>query len=420
MEDTRIFFEKLLGIKNPWHITKVTQNQSQNRVDLYIEHDKGIRFPCPICEKFCSIYDHTEEREIRHLNIFQMATYLHLRIPRVQCPTDGVQRIEHGLAEPNGTVTFEFESLVLSLEQECSLQSVCRILDADWHLCQTLQERAVQRGFERKPQKIPKRIGIDEKSFAKGHKYETIVHNIDTGNVEYVCDDRDQTSLEEYYKKFTPKQRAKVEAVSMDMWDPYIAATKAYIPDAEKKIVFDRFHAMKQVNEAVDKVRKEEHATLRKDGLDWLKGTKYLFLWNEEHIPEWRKEEFNQLRSMDLKVCRAWAIKENIRNLWMYHSEGWMRKYFKKWFFWATHSRLGPMINAAYTLNTHVDNIVTFAKHHITNALGESLNSKIEKVKRLACGYRNRLHYRIAIYFHCGGLDLFPKRSKTALQIIGP
>jgi transposase len=78
------------------------------------------------------------------------------------------------------------------------------------------------------------------------------------------------------------------------------------------------------------------------------------------------------------------------------------------------------MVKAAHTLKSHIDNIVTYAKHHITNALGESLNSKIEKVKRLACGYRNRMHYRIAIYFHCGGLDLYPKRSKIALQIIGP
>jgi transposase len=418
MEDTH-FFEKLLGIKNPWYIAKVTQDQSLSRVDLYVEHNKGIKFPCPKCKQFCSIYDHTEEREFRHLNIFQMATYIHLRIPRIECPSDGVQRIEHGLAEPNATVTYEFEAMIISLEQECSLQSVNRILNTDWHLCQNIQERAVQRGFERKPQIIPKRLGVDEKSFAKGHKYETIVHNIDTGTVEYVCDDRDQESLENYYKKFTPEERATVVAVTMDMWDPYIAATREYIPGAKDKIVFDRFHAMKYVVDAVDKVRKQEHVELKENGSEILKGTKFLFLWSKENIPEWRQEEFDRLRSKDLKVCRAWAIKENIRHLWDYYSEGWMRKYFDSWYWWATHCKLEPMIKAARTLKSHVDNIVTYAKHHITNALGESLNSKIEKVKRLACGYRNRDHYKTAIYFHCGGLDLFPKRSDIALQVIG-
>jgi transposase len=204
----------------------------------------------------------------------------------------------------------------------------------------------------------------------------------------------------------------------MDMWDPYIAATRAYIPDAKSKIVFDRYHVMKYVVDAVDKVRKQEHAELKEDGCEMLKGTKYLFLWSQENIPEWRREEFDNLRSKDLKVCRAWAIKENIRHLWEYYSEGWMRKYFAKWYWWATHSRLEPMKKAAHTLKGHIENIVTYAKHHITNALGESLNSKIEKVKRLACGYRNRAHYRTAIYFHCGGLDLFPKRSNIALQVI--
>jgi transposase len=420
MMENLTLFEKLLGMKHPWHLTKITMDETQKRIDLYGEHAKNIKFPCPICQQFCSVYDHTDEREFRHLNVMQMATYIHVRIPRVQCTKHGVQQVVHGLSEPNSPMTYEFENLVLDLQKECSLESVCRLMRLDWHSCQRLQEQAVARGMSRKPHQIPKRIGVDEKSFARGHKYETLVYDIDRGAVEYVCDDREQESLEAYYKKFTPKQLSQIESVAMDMWDPYIAATKAYVPDAEKKIVFDRFHAMKQVAEAMDKVRKEEHATLHKGGLDILKGTKYLFLWNEEHIPEWRKEEFNQLRSLDLKVCRAWAIKENFRHLWKYHSEGWMRKYFDEWFWWATHSRLEPMVKAAHTLKSHIDNIVTYAKHHITNALGESLNGKIEKVKRLACGFRNRLHYRIAIYFHCGGLDLYPRRSNIALQIIGP
>jgi transposase len=418
MDTTCFFFEDVLGVKTPWHIVRVDQDQKRNRVDLYVEHQSGIQFPCPTCKQFCSIYDHAPERELRHLNVCQRKTYIHVRIPRIECTEHGIQQIVHGLAENNGTVTYEFEKLVIDLEQECSLESVDRLIGVDWHLSQKIQERAVQRGFERKPVAIPQRIGVDEKSFSKGHKYETIVHNIDTGTVEYVCDDREQKSLEAYYKKFTPDERACVEAVTMDMWDPYIAATRAYIPDAKSKIVFDRYHVMKYVVDAVDKVRKQEHAELKEDGCEMLKGTKYLFLWSQENIPEWRREEFDNLRSKDLKVCRAWAIKENIRHLWEYYSEGWMRKYFAKWYWWATHSRLEPMKKAAHTLKGHIENIVTYAKHHITNALGESLNSKIEKVKRLACGYRNRAHYRTAIYFHCGGLDLFPKRSNIALQVI--
>lgn len=418
METTTHFFEGILGIKSPWHVTKVSHDQKENRVDLYVEHDKSTRFPCPKCKEFCSVYDHTQEREFRHLNVFHMPTYIHLRIPRVQCKTDGVQQIEHGLAEPNGTVTYEFEKLIIDFEHECSIESISRLLSADWHLCQSIQERAVERGRQRKGKVIPRRMGVDEKSFAKGHKYETIVYDIDKGTIEEVIDNREQKSLESYYKQFTVAELDKIETVAMDMWDPYIAATKACVPGADGKIVFDHYHITRIISKAVDKVRKEENQRMIKSGFDLLTGTKYLWLWNEENVPEFRREEFDTLRSMDLNVCRAYAIKENLRNLWSYNSAGWMRRFFKAWYFWATHSRLKPIVDAAKSIESHFENIVTYAKHKVTNALAESLNSKIEKVKRIACGYRNRTHYKIAIFFHCGGLDLYPARSLTLCQVL--
>lgn len=134
------------------------------------------------------------------------------------------------------------------------------------------------------------------------------------------------------------------------MWDHYIAATKTYVPDAEKKIVFDRFHVMCHILDAFDKVRKNENKQLNETGEEILKGTKYLWLWSEENIPEWRKEEFDALCAQDFKVCRAWAIKENLRHLWDYRYEANMLVYFKRWYFWAMHSRLEPIKKASKTL----------------------------------------------------------------------
>lgn len=418
MEATTTFFESILGIKPPWHITNVTHDTDSGRVDLYVEHEKGIRFPCPQCNEFCSIYDHAPEREFRHLNVFHYTTYIHVRIPRVNCSTDGIQQIEHGLAESNGTITYEFERMVIDLEHECSIESICRILNIDWHLCQRIQERAVSRGLQHKEKVIPLHIGVDEKSFAKGHKYETIVYDTDRGVVEDVLDCRNQESLESYYKKFTKKQLTAVETISMDMWDPFIAATKQYVPDASDKIVFDHYHVTRIVSKAVDTVRKQEHKKLMEEGIDLLKGTKYLWLWNTENIPDFRRADFEELRARDLKVCRAHAIKENLRNLWNYKSKVWMERFFKRWYFWATHSHLKPVIAAAKTLKSHLPNILTYARHKVTNAIGESINGKIEKMKRLACGYRNRAHYKTAILFHCGGLKLYPNRKKAAFQIL--
>lgn len=280
--------------------------------------------------------------------------------------------------------------------------------------------RAVLRGFSRKEKRIPARIAVDEKSFAKGHKYETLVCDHERGTVEYVADHNSQESLESYYKQFTEEQKASVTAVTMDMWDPFIAATRNHIPQWESKIVFDRFHVMRHVSEAVNKVRKEENKALLQHGNDLLKGTKYLWLWNPENIPHWRRPEFRVLKCADLGVSRAWAIKENLRHLWDYASQIWARKFFKRWYFWATHSRLAPVITAAKTIRSHIENILTYAHHQITNALVEGLNSKIEKVKRMACGFANREHYRTAIYFHCGGLDLIPKQPSKPQLIWKP
>lgn len=418
MKDTELFTQ-LLGIHQPWYITRVEFTKEENRVDIFIDHAENLEFPCPECGIYCSVYDHTKERELRHLNVFQMETYIHVRFPRVECKQHGVRQIVSDLVEGSSTMTFAFESHVLDLAQECSIEGITRLVGGcSWHACWRAFERAVERGRSRKARKIPERLSVDEKSFAKGHKYETIVVDSVRSSVEFVCDDREQESLEAYYKQFESDDLGKVKSITMDMWDPYIAATKVYIPEAAKKIVFDRFHVMKHVNNAVDKVRKEEHKDLQAAHDDSLKGTKHLWLWAHERIPAFRLEEFTRLRSQDLKTGHAWAIKENIRQLWNYVYEKCMRQYFAKWYWWATHSRLEPMIGAAKTLKVHLDNIVTYAHHHVTNAICESLNSKIEKVKRMACGYRNREHYRIAIYFHCGGLDLYPRTSANGVQIL--
>ena len=407
--DDKLLFSKILGIRPPWFIQKVVVNDSEQRLDIYVDHEPGIRVRCPECDEFYGLYDHAPERVYRHLNTCQMETYIHVRPPRVNCPLHGVKHIDSQFGENSSEMTFAFESFVVRVAQECNIEATSRLCGLSWNRSWNTLERAVGRGRDRKVHRVPERIGVDEKSIARGHKYESLVYDIDAGTVEFVCDDRGQESLEAYYRQFTREELFGVKAVAMDMWDPYIAATKAYVPGANKKIVFDRFHVMRHVLDAVDKVRKVEHRQLHELGEDTLKGTRYLWLWSKENIPDWRQQEFDSLKAKDLKVCRAWAIKENLRHMWIYRYEANMRKYFKRWYFWATHCRLEPIKKAAKTLKTHLDNIVTYARHRITNALAEGVNTKIEKIKRMACGFRNRSHYRTAIYFHCGGLDLFPR-----------
>jgi transposase len=147
---------------------------------------------------------------------------------------------------------------------------------------------------------------------------------------------------------------------------------------------------------------------LLEDGDTTLTKSKYLWLTRPENMTDKARERFEELKTAELKTGRAWALKEALRELWSYQSAAWATKFWKRWYFWATHSRLAPMIKVAKLIAGHLRNVLTYFTHRITNAVAEGLNSKIATVQKRACGYRNPNHFKIAVYYHCGGLNLYP------------
>jgi transposase len=311
-------------------------------------------------------------------------------------------------AEPHSRFTLLFERLAIDVLRECDVLGATRLLRISWDEAWAILERAVERGQLAKQARVIARLGVDEKSIAKGHKYFTLVSDVERGTVEYVGDHRRQESLDAFYAGLTPKQLAGIEAVAMDMWDPCFQSTMAHVPKAAEKIVFDRCHIMAHMGKAVDDVRKREHRALRAEGDETLTGTKYLWLYREENVPEKHRERFIDLRKAHLKTARAWAMKENLRDLWECRYRSWAESFWEGWYFWATHSRLEPVIKVAKMVQSHLPNILTYYTHRITNAVSEGLNSKIQGIKKMACGFRNQQHFKTAIYFHCGGLQLYP------------
>lgn len=206
-------------------------------------------------------------------------------------------------------------------------------------------------------------------------------------------------------------ERAGIKAIAMDMWEPYRKTVREQVPAADEKIVFDKFHVLQHVSDAVDQVRKQESKALAAAGDATLKGTKYAWLRNPATFSRTAWREFAVLRESTLQSARAWALKESLRRLWEYTYVGAARTFFKRWYWWATHSRLAPMIKVARMLKRHLENILTYLTHRITNAVTEGLNAKIQWVKYGARGFRNRETFKMAILFHCGGLDLEPRFS---------
>jgi transposase len=208
-----------------------------------------------------------------------------------------------------------------------------------------------------------------------------------------------------------PEQKAAIEVVSMDMWEPYVNSVRANVPGADKKIVYDKFHIAGHLGDAVDRVRRRENKELRAQGDDRLVGSKHDWLTNPANFTRAAWQKFKALRESNLKTARAWALKETGMHLFDFTSEGAARRHFRAWYYWATHSRLAPMIAADKMLKRRLENILTYLTHRLTNATSESLNARIQWVKFTARGFRNKKNFVTAIYFHCGGLDLMPKST---------
>ena len=395
MDDTELYTQ-LLGIAPPWRVTRVTVNMSAERIDVWVAEAPGTKFHCAACGDPCAVYDHTAEQVWQHLDTCQCRTYVHARLPRTTCPGDGVRQIAAPWAEPRSPFTRAYEGWLIDCCRECDVTGVGRLTATGWDAVWGVLTRAVARGLARKPRRLPGRLGVDEKALGKGQRYETVVVDLDRGTVEAVLDDRSQASLETYYRQFTVDELQSIQAIAMDMGEHYIQATHTCVPDAATKIVFDKYHVVRTVTTAVDDVRRQEHKALRAADDTRLKGTKYLWLWNAENVPAWRRGEFDALKHAALKTSRAWALKEALRPFWAYRYAKCAAKYFAAWYFWATHSRLTPMIKAAKTLKHHLPNLLTYFTHWITNATSEGINSKIQTFKLMACGYRNREHYKTA------------------------
>jgi len=408
MQDVELYAQ-ILGLAAPWRVTSVALKIEEGRVEIAVAHSADARFACAKCGCEAGCYDHAPERSWRHLDTCQLETHLSARVPRVNCPEHGVVQVAVPWAEPHGRFTLLMERRVIEALLACqTTKGACTLLRISWDQAWHVLERAVRRGRARKEKTVVPRIGVDEKAFRRGHSYVTVVCDADQGTVEYVADERDKASLAAYYVGLTDAQREGIEAVAMDMREPYVQATREALRGAAKKIVFDRFHVMQHVTRAVDQVRKQENRCLTERDDDRLKKTKYLWLFSAENVPEKRQAEFARLKSSDLKTARAWALKENLRHLWSYATPGWAKRFFQGWYAWASRCRLEPIWEAAMTLWRRLDNIVTYAEHGLTNAVSEGLNSKIMAIKRRAAGFRNPNHFKTAIYFHCGGLALHP------------
>lgn len=408
--DDRALYATILGIVSPWEVARVELDDAAQTIHVWLAERPDTAFGCPECATAAPLHDHVE-RSWRHLDTCQYETRLHARVPRVRCGAHGVKTVSVPWATAHARFTVLFERLAIAWLKEATPMAVARRLGLSWEEANGIVERAVRRGLARRPSMAGRRLGIDEHSYQRRFDYVTMVTDLDAQTVLYVGDHRTDHTLVPYFEGLTPAERAGITAIALDMWDPYLKTVRHYVSDAAHKIVFDKFHIMKHATEAMDAVRRHEHKALKQRGDPRLTGTKFLWLTNPAHfdrLSRAARQQFHRLRHSTLQAARAWAVKEAVRRLWDYRSIPAARAFFRRWHSWAVRSRLPPIITFAGIMARRLDNILTYLTHRITNAVTEGLNAKIQWIKYASRGFRNRERFKLAILFHCGGLDLEP------------
>lgn len=409
MQDKELY-QQILGLNSPWSVTDVELDHENAEIRVSVDHPRGTRFCCPECQTALACHDHTDPRRWRHLDSCQFKTILVARIPRVKCPTHGIKNVDVPWAEKHSRFTLMFERFAIDvLLATQTVKGAMSILDTKWDQTWNIIVRAVRRGKDRKLVTKMRRIGIDEKAFKKGHSYITLLYDLDNSTVEAISEGNDADAANACFSVLSEEQLESVEAVAMDMSAAYVKAAKEAIPLAEEKIVHDRFHVMQLATKAVDKVRRGEHKRLKSEGDERLKNSRYLWLKSQENLTENQRSLFDEIYTQQLETGKAWAFKEMLRDLWHHDNVASATNYFKDWYRRVIHTTLEPMKTVARTIKERLANVVSYCRHPITNAVAEGMNSKIMSIKRRVGGFRNVGNFKTAIFFYCGGLDLYPR-----------
>ena len=407
-ESLEEFYGGLLGVESPWEVEEIIRDSQAREVRVIVAYIEGETPPCPTCGKSSPIHDR-KTRKWRHLDSCNHKTIIESDIPRVKCEEHGVLQVPVPWAERNSRFTQELERHVCMWLLEASISAVASMFSLSWDSVAGIQERAVNRGLAKRETISPKNIGIDETSFQKRHEYVSVILDKDNNKVLDVLQDRKAETLDGWFKTQTVADFKALRSISMDMWDAFIKAVKANFEGAESLIAFDRYHVAQHLNKAVDKVRAQEHRELLKEnGTSELTGTKYDWLRTSANIDNRTGDRpaFMRLARFNLKTARAWRIKETAALLWDFTYESVAEKRWKELLGWISRSKVEPMIKVGKMIKSYFWGILNAIKLKANNAMLESMNTGIQRIKRMACGFRNRERFRMAILFHFGGLDM--------------
>lgn len=380
-------FEAALGIKSPWFIERIEFDADEKRLDVYINFERGSTFPSER-EGFADLYKvkDTKDKTWRHLNFFEHECYLHCRTPRLDLGGGKTEMVSPPWDGVSPGFSLLFEALVIEMCANMPVHCVCRIIGEEDRKVWRLLGEYVDSTLALQDCSGLSTVGMDETSRTKGHNYVSLFVDMDERRTVHVAEGKDHKTVADFALSLEARNgdRNQVQQVSCDMSPAYIKGVNEFLPQAA--ITFDRFHITKLINAAVDEVRRKEVASQ-----PILVKSRYVLLKNEEKLTKKEKEKLEELKmpKWNLKSIRALHIRENFQSIYKAETEEKFETLLKKWYFWATHCRLQPIINVAKTIKEHWDGVVQWKKSQIDNGILEGLNSIVQAAKAKARGYRS-------------------------------
>lgn len=386
----------------------LAEHEGKECVEVTIRHRENSKGICSGCGQKGPGYDHLPLRRFRHIPLWGIPFFLLYALRRVNCSTCGVKVERVPWAEGKHPVTIEFQWFLARWSKLLAWSVVAQKFGIQWHTVYASVSMAVAWGLQHRSLSNVTAIGIDEiKQSGPGRFFATLVYQINEGSrrLLWIGEHRKAKTLLRFFREFGPEQTAKLTCVCSDMWAPYIKVIKKKCSAATH--VLDRFHIMANINQSVDEVRRKEATELKRQGQgDVLKWSRWCFLKRPENLTKKESGRLKGILKINLKVVRAYLLKEDFQHFWDYVSPTWAGKFFDNWYRMVMRSRIEPLKIKARSLNKHRELILNWfrVQKQFNNSIVEGLNNKAKSVTKQAYGFSTFSHLQTALFHRLGEL----------------
>lgn len=365
---------------------------------------------CACCGKTCPGYDQRPARRWVHLGVGALRIILEYAPRRVCCPDCGVHIEKVPWARHDSRFTIDFEDMTAYLTQITNKTQVAAVLGVAWATVGNIVERVVAEKLD--PERLAhlRRIGIDEFSYRRRHRYITVVVDHDKQRVVWAGKGNSANTLDTFFAEIGQEAAAKLEIVTIDMAGGYIKSLEKNAPNAQ--IVFDRFHVQRLVSDAVDQVRREMARTYRDgdnpDAARAIERCRFLLLKNRWDLSPKDWDRLAAIQKYNEPLYRAYLLKDTLVSIFEETTTDAARREIDRWVAWASRSKLKPFVRVANTIKQHRDRILAYIETRLTNGITEGFNNKLRMIARRAFGFHGASALIGMLFLCCGGLTVTP------------